>query len=84
MDKTLDKLLEVDYEEIEYTDMEEAEVIKEIRLGLMLNEINAKVSKRDLKEWFARLQMSKKNWCINVTGEDLVKIAKECGLKIKS
>lgn len=84
MDETLDKTLEVDYEEIEYTDMEEAEVIKEIRLGLMLSEINSKISRRDLKEWFAKLQMSKKNWCLNVTGEDLVQIAKECGLKVKT
>lgn len=73
---------EVDYDEIEYTDYEEMEVIKEIRLGLMLNEIKPKLTKLELKEWFAVIQIKKKDWCDNINCEDLVSIAKECGLKI--
>lgn len=73
---------EVDYDEIEYTDYEEMEVIKEIRLGLMLNEIKPKLTKLELKEWFAAIQIKKKDWCDNINCEDLVSIAKECGLKI--
>jgi hypothetical protein len=74
--------MEYDLDEVCYTDIEEMEVIKEIRLGLMLNEIKPSTSKRELKEWFAKLQMKKKKWCENVNGNDLMSIATECGLKI--
>ncbi|KEI18262.1 hypothetical protein [Clostridium haemolyticum] len=74
--------LEYDLEEVKYTDGEEMEVIKEIRLGLMLNEINRNINKRQLIDWFARLQIQRKNWCDNITCNDLIHIARECGLKV--
>lgn len=84
-------------DEIEYTESEEQEVIKELRLGLMLGEISRKITKKQLKDWFANLQLNlsnnasdtkvkkikkKNDWCENITGQDLVEIAKSCGLKI--
>ncbi|AUN23756.1 hypothetical protein RSJ21_00190 (plasmid) [Clostridium botulinum] len=74
---------EVYYDEVGYDDIEEMQVIEEIRIGLMLSEISPCISKKDLKEWFANLQMKKKNFCEDITGNDLMEIAKSCGLKIK-
>ncbi|NEZ47793.1 hypothetical protein FDF74_11435 [Clostridium niameyense] len=74
---------EVTYEEIEYNSTEEMQVVDEIRIGLMLGEISPSITKKELKEWFANLQMKKKNFCENVTGQDLVEIAKSCGIKIR-
>ncbi|NFJ83984.1 hypothetical protein FDA84_14960 [Clostridium botulinum] len=74
---------EVYYDEVGYDDIEEMQVIEEIRIGLMLNEISPYINKKELKEWFANLQMKKKNFCEDITGNDLIEIAKSCGLKIK-
>lgn len=74
--------LEYDLDEVDYTDIEEMEVIKEIRLGLMMGEITKTIHKQYLIDWFARIQMPRKDWCENVTTKDLINIAEECGLKI--
>lgn len=71
-----------DLEEIEYTGTEEMEVVKEIRLGLLTEEIRRTLTKRELLDWFARLSISRRGWCDNITCNDLIHIAKECGLKI--
>ena len=75
---------EYDMEEKEYTDIEEMEVIKEIRLGIALGEIDVFTSRDNLIDWFARLQCgNKEGWCDNITCNDLIEIAQECGLKIR-
>ena len=75
---------EYDMEEKEYTDIEEMEVIKEIRLGIALGEIDILTTRESLIDWFARLQCrNKEGWCENITCIDLIEIAIECGLKIK-
>jgi hypothetical protein len=77
-----------DYEddEIEYSQEEESQVIGELQIGLMLNEIEICTSKKKLKAWFANIQMKKtKNnidYCPNISGQDLIQIAKEQGFKI--
>ncbi|MCY6957872.1 hypothetical protein [Clostridium brassicae] len=76
--------LEYDYdlEETTYNEYEEMQVINEIRIGLMMNEITTTITKKQLIKWFSNIQMKKRDFCENVTCNDLVDIAKECGLKI--
>lgn len=72
-----------DIEEIEYTDEEKKEVIDQLRIGLMFNEIEVITTKYKLKNWFAEIQMIKKReYCSNITGVDLIEIAKVEGFKI--
>lgn len=72
-----------DIEEIEYTDEEKNQVIDQLRIGLMLNEIQLTISKKNLKSWFADIQMHKKgDYCPNITGADLIEIAKVEGFRI--
>lgn len=74
--------LEFDISEINYTDKEENLVIKEIRLGLMWGEISRRITKRKLIDWFAKMQIQRRNWCVNITCLDLINIAQECGLEV--
>lgn len=71
-----------DFEEVEYSEYEEMQVINEIRIGLIMNEITTTITKKQLIKWFSNIQMKKKDFCENVTCNDLVDIARECGLKI--
>lgn len=76
--------LEYDYdlEETTYNEYEEMQVINEIRIGLIMNEITTTITKKQLVKWFSNIQMKKRDFCENVTCNDLVDIARECGLKI--
>ncbi|WP_125153658.1 hypothetical protein [Clostridium rectalis] len=71
-------------DEIYYTDIEAMQVVTEIRTSLQLNMLNPTITKKDLIDWFANIQIKKKdiNFCKNVTCIDLIEIARECGLKI--
>jgi hypothetical protein len=79
-----------DYEddEIEYSQEEKSQVIGELQIGLMLNEITICTSKSKLKGWWSNIQMKKENingwkeYCPNISGQDLIEIAKEQGFKI--
>lgn len=71
-------------EEVEYTDEEKTEVIEQIQSALWLHELENRTTKEKLKDWFARLSMKKYGeYCPDVTGNDLVEIAKEIGLEVK-
>lgn len=77
--------LEYDLEEIEYSRSDEMQVIEEIRIGLMMGEIRTTITKEELKNWFADIQIKRKDWaswCENITCQDLIQIARECGLKV--
>lgn len=72
----------VDYSETEYSELEESQVIQEIRWSLIRQEITPNVTKRELLDWFARISIPKRDWCENITCLDLFYIATECGIKI--
>lgn len=79
----MDKVLDIDFDEIEYTPDEEAEVVQQLDFALLLQELQIRTTKEALKDWFANLQFHKKGeYCPNVTGQDLIEIAKRAGFKI--
>lgn len=79
------KELDYDLDEVDYNRIDEMQVIEEIRIGLMMGEIRTTITKEELKNWFADIQIKRKDWsswCENITCEDLILIARECGLKV--
>lgn len=72
----------IDYSETGYSELEESQVIQEIRWGLIRQEITSSVTKRELLDWFAKVSIPKREWCENITCLDLFYIATECGINI--
>lgn len=72
-------------DEILYTQKEKESVLGELARGLNLHEIYNGISKQKLKSWFANIAMSHfGEFCPNVTGNDLIEIAKEFGIEVKA
>jgi len=70
-------------EEVEYTEKEKAEVIKQIQSVLWLHKLGNKTTKKKLKSWFADVAMQHfGDYCPNITGKDLCDIAKEIGIEV--
>jgi hypothetical protein len=73
------------FDEMEYSEEEEQQVIHELTLGLMTQEIHKIVTKKKLKSWFADVEMKKRGeFCPNITGDDLIAIAKKIGIEVEN
>ncbi len=76
--------LDWNMEEEPYSDEEKNLVIDELTKGLFLGEIKRRITKKELKEWFANIAMNHfGEYCPNITGSDLVEIAREFGMEVQ-
>ncbi|SHJ14476.1 hypothetical protein [Clostridium magnum] len=73
-----------DMDEIEYTQEEEAAVIAELDIDVMMGKLELRITRQKLKSWFGRIQIIKPGeFCPNITGNDLVNIARRRGFEIE-
>lgn len=75
-------IMDIYYDEFDYTYEEEAEVSRQLYLGLMMNEIRQIMKEEELKRWWIKITINKKDYLDNITMTDLIEIAERNGIKI--